>query len=138
MSLLVPNVEAIPVPRPTADSESYWNGCRAGELRYLRCNACDAPVFEPRPICPRCHHRELRWERSEGLGSVYSWSIVWRPQTPAFTVPYAPAVIRLDEGFDMVSAIIGCEPDAIHADQRVRVEFHSVDEVITLPFFVPT
>jgi hypothetical protein len=138
MSVLVPNVEGIPVPRPTGDSAPYWEGCRAGELRYVRCAICNQVVFEPRPLCPRCHSTDVRWERSAGAGAVYSWSVVWRPMTPAFTVPYAPAIVRVDEGFDIVTAIIGCEPDAIHDGQRVEAEFHAVDDVITLPFFAPT
>ena len=122
---------------PTGDSAPYWEGCRAGELRYVRCAICNQVVFEPRPLCPRCHSTDVRWERSEGAGSVYSWSVVWRPMTPAFTVPYAPAIVRVDEGFDIVTAIVGCAPDEIHDGQRVAVEFHEVDDVITLPFFAP-
>jgi uncharacterized OB-fold protein len=136
--MLVPNTNGIPVPRPTLESEPYWTGCREGELRFRRCAACGHAVFEPRPLCPRCHTTELPWEVSAGTGEVYSWSVVWRPQTPAFAVPYAPAIVRLDEGFDMVSAIVGCEPGDIHDGQPVRVEFHPVDDVITLPFFTPT
>ncbi|MEM7141131.1 MAG: OB-fold domain-containing protein [Actinomycetota bacterium] len=136
--MLRPNVNGIPVPRPTGESAPYWEGCRDGELRFRRCTSCGQAVFEPRPICPSCHGTDLAWEVSSGEGAVYSWSIVWRPQTPAFEVPYAPAIVRLDDGFDMVTAIVGCEPDAIHDGQRVRVEFHAVDDDITLPFFAPT
>ena len=134
---LVPNTTGIPVPRPTLESEAYWAGCRDGELRFRRCAGCDLAVFEPRPLCPRCHATDLAWEVSAGEGAVYSWSIVWRPQTPAFESPYAPAIVRLDEGFDILTALVGCEPDDIRAGQRVRVEFHAVDDVITLPFFGP-
>ena len=137
MHVLLPNVEGIPVPRPTGDSAPYWEGCRAGELRYMRCTICDQVVFEPRPLCPRCHSTEVRWESSAGTGTVYSWSVVWRPMTPAFTVPYAPAIVRVDEGFDIVTALVGCTPDEIHDGQRVKVQFHAVDDVITLPFFAP-
>jgi len=134
---LVPNTAGIPVPRPTLESEHYWTGCRDGELRFRRCTGCGLAVFEPRPLCPRCHGTDLPWEVSAGEGAVYSWSIVWRPQTPAFESPYAPAIVSLDEGFDMLSAVVGCEPDEIRCGQRVRVEFHAVDDVITLPFFGP-
>ena len=34
-----------------------------------------------------------------GLGEVYSWTTVWRPQTPAFSVPYVAVIVELDEGF---------------------------------------
>lgn len=113
MPVLAANTDGIPVPRPTGESEHYWAGCREGELRYRRCAGCNLAVFEPRPICPRCHGTDLPWAVSAGHGVVYSWSVVWRPQTPAFGVPYAPAIVRLDEGFDILTAIVGCEPEEI-------------------------
>lgn len=134
---LVPNVDGIPVPRPTTESAHYWAGCREGELRFRRCGGCGLTVFEPRPLCPRCHGTDLPWEVSGGRGAVYSWTVVWRPQTPAFTVPYAPAIVRLDEGFDILTAIVGCEPHEIRDGLAVAVEFHAVDDTITLPFFAP-
>ena len=43
-----------------------------GVLAYQRCSACDSAVFYPRVLCPRCGSPELRWEASEGKGTVYS------------------------------------------------------------------
>jgi len=135
--ILAANTSGIPVPRPTAESEPYWTGCRAGVVKFRRCSDCRLAVFEPRSICPRCHGVDLPWEESAGEGQIYSWSVVWRPQTPAFGSPYAPAIVTLDEGFDMLTAIVGCAPEEIEAGLRVRAEFHAVDDVITLPFFRP-
>ena len=135
--VLVANVAGVPVPRPTDDTAPYWEGCALGELRYRRCTSCATVVFEPRPLCPACHGVDLTWEPSAGLGAVYSWSVVHRPMTPAFRTPYAPAIVRVDEGFDMVTALVGCRPDDIHDNMRVRAEFHRVDDAITLPFFAP-
>ena len=39
--------------------------------------------------------------------------------TPPSRCPYAPAVVRLDEGFWMLSAVIGCEPEALHEGLRL-------------------
>ena len=77
------------------------------------------------------------WEQSAGKGSLYSWTVVWRPPDPSFRVPYAPAVIRLDEGFFMLSAIVGCEPEALDEGLRVSVEFHAASDDIALPYFAP-
>ena len=62
---------------------------------------------------------------------------VWRPQHPAFRVPYAPAVVELDEGAFLMSAVIGCEDGDLEAGMRVKVEFHPADDTITLPYFRP-
>jgi hypothetical protein len=38
----------------------------------------------------------------------------------------------------MLSAVIGCEPDALHDGLRLSVEFHPASDEITLPYFAPT
>ncbi len=137
MSMLEPRVSGIPVPNPSPEAEPYWAGTRSGELRYQRCSACGHANFGPGLRCVACQSDTLEWQVSAGSGEVYSWTVVWRPQTPAFEVPYAPAIIRLDDGFDMMSALVGLEPEAIEAGLRVHVEFHAVDDTISLPFFRP-
>ena len=72
-----------------------------------------------------------------GRAALYSWTVVWRPPNRSFRVPYAPAVVRLEEGVWMMSAVIGCEPDALHEGMRLAVEFHPASPEITLPYFAP-
>jgi hypothetical protein len=77
------------------------------------------------------------WEVSAGRGSLYSWTVVWRPQHPSFHVPYAPAIVSLDEGPRVLSAIIGCEPEDLRVDMPLLVEFHPASDTIWLPYFRP-
>ena len=88
-------------------------------------------------MCRACHSRNLSWEQSAGTGVVYAWSLVWRPQTPHFTVPYAPVIVTLDEGFRMLSNLIGCESDAVATGMRVEVTFAPIGGGIHLPYFRP-
>jgi hypothetical protein len=88
-------------------------------------------------LCGTCRGTSLRWEQSAGFGSLYSWTVVWRPPDPSFTIPYAPAIVRLDEGFWLMSAIIGCEPEELHDGMRVAATFHPVSDAITLPYVAP-
>jgi uncharacterized OB-fold protein len=126
-----------PVPVPTEISEPYWAACREGRLIYQRCGTCGTAVFPPQAFCPRELHLALDWQESAGLGSVYSFTIVERPQTPAFRTPYVVAVVTLDEGYEMMTNILGCEPADVHTGLRVRVEFEHVTEEISLPCFRP-
>ena len=89
------------------------------------------------PSAAQCHAGTPVWECSAGKGSLYSWTVVWRPPDPSFQVPYAPAVVRLDEGFWMLSAVVGCEPEALREGLRLAVEFHPASDTITLPYFGP-
>jgi uncharacterized protein len=128
----------IPAPQPGRLSQPYWDGCRDGELRFQRCDTCGTIPARPTSICPHCYGRALSWERSAGLGSLYSWTVVWRPQHPAFRVPYAPAIVELDEGAFLMSAMIGCDNSDLAAGMRVEVEFHPANDRVTLPYFRPS
>jgi uncharacterized OB-fold protein len=137
VTLLLPQPVGIPVPRPSLHSRPYWEGCSRQQLRYQRCAACSFRGLSAFTVCARCHATSPVWEESAGRGSLYSWTVVWRPPDPSFQVPYAPAVVRLDEEFFMLSAVIGCEPEALHEGLRLAVEFHPASDEISLPYFRP-
>jgi uncharacterized protein len=137
MSLLLPQPEGIPAPRPSLRSEPYWEGCRQHRLLYQQCAECGHHGLSAFAVCAQCHATSPIWVASAGRGSLYSWTVVWRPPNPSFRVPYAPAVVRLDEGVWMMSAVIGCGPDALHEDMRLTVAFHPASPEITLPYFTP-
>jgi uncharacterized protein len=58
--------------------------------------------------------------------------------TPAFRVPYAPAIIELAEGYQMLSNLIDIAPEAITPGLAVEVAFHQAGGNQTyLPYFRP-
>ena len=63
---------------------------------------------------------------------------MWRPQTPAFTVPYTAIIVDVDEGWQMLSNLVDCDDDAVHVGMRVEVVFHPLAGGPTLPYFRPT
>jgi uncharacterized protein len=137
VSLLEPQPVGIPVPNPSRVAAPFWEGCRDGELRFQRCGDCRSPVFNPSWICGRCGGRELAWEVSSGRARLYSWTVVWRPQTPAFRTPYAPAIVDVEEGFRVVTSVIGCEPEDLRDGMALTVDFHPAGDDIVLPYFRP-
>ena len=77
----------------------------------------------------------MRWERSSGLGEIYSWTVVHRPVTAEFEPPYAPAIITLDEGYQMLTNVVGVAQEDLAIGMRVQVQFHAVGGEVTLPYF---
>ncbi|WP_066917207.1 Zn-ribbon domain-containing OB-fold protein [Mycobacterium interjectum] len=125
-----------PVPHAASHlSLPFWQGCQAGELRYQHCEACGAANFPPSEHCRQCLSADLRWERGGGLGEIYSWTVVHRPVTAEFEPPYAPAIVTLDEGYQMLTNIVGMAPADLAIGLRVRVQFHAVGTDLTLPYF---
>ena len=52
-------------------------------------------------------------------------------------MPFVVAVIRLEEGVQMLSNVIGCDPRDLECDMPVEVVFEKRDEEFTLPKFKP-
>jgi uncharacterized OB-fold protein len=72
-----------------------------------------------------------------GRGSLYSWTVVWRPQSDRFRVPYAPAIVELTEGYQMLSNIVNCQVEDLHLDMPVEVLFTPLTPGTVIPYFQP-
>jgi uncharacterized protein len=120
-----------------SDAAEFWAGCAARELRFIRCGACNRPDFPPAGHCRECLSTDLRWEVSAGLGVLYSWTVVWRAPTPDLRTPYAPAIVDLDEGYRMLTNLVGIDSEAITPAMRVQVAFTAVGGGHELPCFRP-
>lgn len=127
----------IPLPRPTALSRPHWDGARAGRLRVQKCLDCGVHVFIPQPCCTSCMGSRLEWVDSTGRGTLYSYTIVHRPQQPAFEVPYAVAIVQLEEGWHMLSNLIDVDLARIEVGMPLEVVFQEMPDGITLPLFRP-
>jgi len=125
-------------PKPTPETQHFWDGTKAGELRLQRCDACANAYFPPRPFCPACASRKVSVFKASGKAKLYSYVIHHRP-VPGFTPPYAIAVVELDEGPRMMSNIVDCPqtPVALELDMKLEVAFEKLDDNITLPLFRP-
>ncbi len=125
-------------PVPTPETQHYWDGAKAGELRLQKCDACAKTYFPPRPFCPGCGSRKVSVFRASGKGKLYSYVISHRP-APGFTPPYCIAVVELDEGPRLMSNIVECEqtPEALQLDMKLEVTFEKLDDDISLPLFKP-
>ncbi len=126
------------IPKPTPETQHYWDGTKAGELRLQSCNACDHTYFPPRPFCPKCGSRDVKVIKASGRGTLYSYIINHLP-APGFTSPFTVAIVQLEEGPRMMSNILECEatPEALQLDIPLEVTFEKLSDEITLPQFKP-
>jgi uncharacterized protein len=127
--------------RPPSYSElaaPYWEGAAAGRIVIQHCDACDTSVFPPRPLCPSCWSESLSWRDASGLARIESFSVVHRAPNETFApeVPYVVALVLLDEGPRLMSNVVGCAPDDVEVDMRVRAVFTEYDGFV-LPQFEP-
>jgi uncharacterized OB-fold protein len=127
------------LPKPTPETQHFWDGCRAGELRLQRCKACAQSYFPPRPLCPKCGNREVEVYRASGRATLYSYVINHRPRPDMGTEPHSIAVVTLAEGPRMMTNIVGCPqtPEALQLDMPLEVTFAAQNDEISLPLFQP-
>lgn len=134
------DVTVKPLPTPTPESAPYWDGLRDGRLLMQRCTRCARLQFYPRSICRHCGATDLDWEEMAGTGTIYSYTVIHRAPFAAFKgdVPYAYAVVELDEGPRVVSTIETDDLDALAIGMRVTAVFDAVTDEITLLRFRPS
>jgi uncharacterized OB-fold protein len=134
---LYPQPVGIPLPEPTHVSKPYWDAARERRLIYQRCTRCrDIPRLPVR-ICGACGHPDPQWETSSKRGHLYSWTVVWRPQHPSFRVPYAPAVMAVDEGWWLMTSVVDCAPEDLTDGIELEVVFHPAGGGVQLPYARP-
>jgi uncharacterized OB-fold protein len=128
------NKPGLPEPRPTELSKPFWEGCKQGELRVQQCQDCKGYVFTPEVACTHCLSDQLQWVTSSGKGTLYSYTVIHRPQRPEFEAPYVAVIIELSEGWHMLSNLLDCDPDNLTIGSPVQVEFVPRGEQV-LPMF---
>ncbi len=121
-------------------TEPFWEATRQRRLVLPRCQDCDAFFWYPRERCPRCLGAQIGWETAAGNGTVHSYNVMRKPGNPlmADEVPYVIALVDLAEGVRMTTNIVGCEPEDVHCEQRVTVDWSvELSDQRRLPMFRP-
>ena len=117
----------------SAATRPFWDGLAAGELCLPRCDDCGQLFFYPRLMCPHCWSEEISWQRAGGGGTVYAVTTVHVAFDPSLDVPYAVAIVDLDEGVRMPVRLAPAAAAAAVGD-RVRVAL-AADPALSLPTF---
>ena len=131
-----PAVSAGPVMRPpiSPDTEFFWEGTQAGELRIQHCSACGALRHPPGPACLSCGTTQKQdYQVAAGTGSVYSYVVHRHPPVPGKQLPMVIALVELTEGVRLMGELTGTDPDDVHIGMPVRASFIRVDDELVLP-----
>lgn len=108
-------------------ADHFAAGCAAGELAY-QVGTDGRAVFPPRLAEPGTG-APLLWEASAGTGVVYSTTVVRRRGEE----PHNIALVDLDEGFRMMSAVVDCPPEDVRIGMRVTVGFTDDNQPVFRP-----
>jgi uncharacterized OB-fold protein len=120
-------------------AQPFWDGSRAGELRFPRCRRCGRWVWYPAATCPGCGGGDHVWTAVGGRGRIFTWVRVHRAFLPGYEgrVPFVTALVALDEdpALRVATFLRDVPADGPRVGMAVEVTFEAVDERLTLPVF---
>jgi uncharacterized OB-fold protein len=114
---------AYPQPYRDGDNAPFLDGWHDGKLLLQRNRQGGPLFFYPRPVCPFTGSDDLVWVEASGRGVIVSFSIVHRPNHPAFNeeVPIILAEVQLEEGAGLLARIVGCDVDSVKSGMKIKL-----------------
>jgi uncharacterized protein len=138
-------LRAFTKPMPDRDSAPWWEAVRRHELLLQKCGGCAALRFPPRAVCNACQSRDVTWVSAAGTATVQSWIVTHHVfmRSAAAAVPYAVALVRLDDGDDLhmygnivttddEGKVTAADPQTITAGMPVEAVFTDLADECTL------
>lgn len=133
--------ERLSLPRPRTDSytQPFFDRLRLKRLMLPRCSRCNLLQVPVGPVCTACLEPLSDWVSLSGRGAVVSFVIYHHAYHRAFAdkVPYNVALVKLDEGPQVITNILEIANDRIRIDMRVQAVIDAVDEDLSLLRFRP-
>jgi uncharacterized protein len=127
-------------PTVTEVNRGFWEACSSGHLAVQRCETCGRMRYPISPICPDCLSGSFVWTPVSGLGELVSFVVFHQVYSEAWRerAPYNVALVRLDEGPQLVSNVIGIDNSDLRVGMPLVVAFEPLlGSDIALPRFEP-
>lgn len=131
-------------PPVSDDAVPFWDATREQRFVLPWCTDCDAAIWYPRTVCPRCLGDAVEWRDDDGNGTVYAASVHSKPGPgrasdldPGADGPYVVVLVDLDAGVRMMSNVVGCPPEEVAAGMRVALSWEPLSDGRHLPVFRP-
>jgi hypothetical protein len=127
-------------------SARYWREIPQ-RYRYeaAKCTGCGKTFFPPRLVCSACGHREFETTILAQEGSIEAFTVIHvAPSGFTDEAPYAVAIVKLDDGVQLMAQVADAELDQLKIGDRMRIEFRKVtqdgeDGILCYGYkFVPT
>jgi uncharacterized OB-fold protein len=128
---------ARPLPETRNAGATFWSHAAEGVLAVPKCTECNRTFWHPRPRCPHCGSARVDWIRASGKGAIHTFTVVRQSGDSYFKtkVPYAVAMIDLDEGVRIMSNIVDTPLETLAVGMRVEVLFEDAGGGIGIPLF---
>lgn len=117
--------DGMPLPGIEAYSRPFWEACNAHRLLVQRCADCGTHRSPQKPVCASCGCFDYGWSESQGLGRVFTYTIVHHTPHPSARerLPYNIAVIELEDcdRVLLLSNVVDCPDEALRVGLPVTL-----------------
>ena len=126
-------------PPVTEEAEAFWTATARRQLVLPWCTSWGNAFWYPRPVCPRCLRPDVEWRPASGRAEVYAVSVMHRPAHPGLAdrVPYAVALVDLEEGVRMLTNVVDIDAADVRIGMEVAVTWEPMSDGRNLPVFAP-
>lgn len=125
------------VGAPDRDTQAWWDATRGRQLRVQRCRDCGHAQHYPRALCTACGGDALEMAPTRGTGLVETFTVVHRAPYEGLHPPYVVGLVRLAEGPQLLTNIVGCAPEDVRCGMPVAVTWERLEDGRHLPVFSP-
>lgn len=111
-----------PIPKPSPDTESFWEHCDRKEFVVQKCYECGERQLYPTDSCLNCWNTDLKEIVSCGKGRVVSYTVLHYPKNKAFEddVPYLLVLVDLEEDV-RVMGNLDANPEELSVGDPVKI-----------------
>lgn len=79
--------------------ESFYKFVKEKKLMAAQCNKCGTVILPPRPMCPKCFSKDLRWKESPLKGKLLTYTVIHvSPQQFQSLTPYPVGIVEFENG----------------------------------------
>lgn len=108
----------------------YWREIpQRYRMEAEKCKKCGKIYFPPRVICPECKSREFEQVKLKDEGTLLTYTVIRvGPSQFVNQTPYAMGIVKLDDGINILTQIVDCEPDQIQTGMKLKLEFRKIQQ----------
>jgi uncharacterized OB-fold protein len=113
-------------------TESFYKFVKEKKLMGAQCNKCGQIILPPRPMCPKCLSKDLKWTESPLKGKLLTYTVIHvSPQQFQSIAPYAVGIVELENGAHLPGMIKGIPTDQIKVGMSLTVNFEDTPAAAT-------
>ncbi len=114
--------------------ESFYKFVKEKKIMGAQCNKCGQIILPPRPMCPKCFSKDLKWKESPKQGRLLTYTVIHvSPQQFQSLAPYAVGIVELENGAHLPGIIKGITVDQIKVGMNLTIDFQDASATIAWP-----